>query len=367
MDKGKVLKNKISTLEGLSFDDLLLLPNYTDFKRQDVNLTTVLHKKIVLKLPIISSPMDTVTEEKMARAMAKGGGLGILHRNLSIDKQAAAVKSIKKDGLLVGAAVGSGTELKARTEALVKAGVDVICIDSGHGHAKFIIDAIKYIKTKYPNQVVMAGNVSTYEGAKALIKAKVDILRVGMGPGSICTTRIISGMGTPQVTAIQEAARATIGTSVTVVADGGIKQIGDIAKALALGAGAVMLGSLLAKREESPGKIITLNGKKYKSYRGMGSSAAMNKGSAERYGQQAGKKKQLIAEGVEGLVLYHGTVEDFLFQIDGSLRSSFYYLGSKTLPEFFKKARFIKITSAGFIESHPHSILVEDPGKNYIK
>lgn len=367
MDKGKVLQNKISPLEGLSFDDLLLLPNYTDFKRQDVNLTTVLHKKIVLKIPVISSPMDTVTEEKMARAMAKAGGLGILHRNLTIEKQVAAVKSIKKEGLLVGAAVGSGTDLKERTEALVKAGVDVICIDSGHGHTKYMIDAVKYIKSRYPKQVVMAGNISTYDGAKALIKAKTDILRVGMGPGSICTTRIISGMGTPQVTAIQEAVRATIGTNVTVIADGGIKQIGDIAKALALGAGAVMLGSLLAKREESPGKIITVNGKKYKSYRGMGSAAAMNKGSAERYGQEQNKKKQLIAEGVEGLVLYHGPVSDFMYQIEGSLRSSFYYLGSRTLPEFFKKAKFIKITHASLTESHPHSILIEDPGKNYIK
>ena len=367
MDRAKVLRNKIVPHEGLSFDDLLLLPNYTDFKRQDVDLTTTLHKKIVLKLPIISSPMDTVTEEKMARAMAKGGGLGIIHRNLSIEKQATAVKKIKKDGLLVGAAVGSGSDLKERTEALIKAGVDVVCIDSGHGHSKFIIDALKYIKTRYPKQVVMAGNVATYEGAKALIKARADILRVGMGPGSICTTRIISGMGTPQVTAISEAVRATIGTNVTVIADGGIKQIGDIAKALGLGASAVMLGSLLAKREEAPGKVITVGGKKYKTYRGMGSTSAMNQGSAERYGQQTNGKKQLIAEGVEGLVLYHGTVEDFLYQIDGSLRSSFYYLGSRTITEFFQKARFIKITSAGFVESHPHSIVIADPGKNYIK
>ncbi len=367
MGTTKILANKIVPLDGLSFDDLLLLPNYTDFKRQDVDLTTTLHKKIVLKLPIISSPMDTVTEEKMARAMAQGGGLGILHRNLSVEKQANSVARLKKEKLLVGAAVGSGANLKERTRALVKSGVDVICIDSGHGHSKFVIDAVKFVKSTYPKQVVMAGNVSTFEGARALIKARTDILRVGMGPGSICTTRVISGMGTPQVTAVMEAVRAAAGTKITVVADGGIKQIGDIAKALALGADAVMLGSLLAKRKESPGRIVVVHGKKYKTYRGMGSVAAMNKGSAERYGQNTNGKKQLIAEGVEGLVLYRGTTAEFLYQIDGSLRSSFYYLGSKNLSEFFKKARFIRITSASFAESHPHSLVIADPGDNYIK
>ncbi len=381
MDTSKILRNKIVPLEGLSFDDVLLLPNYTETRRRDINLTTTLHPEIELKLPVISAPMDTVTEDQMAIAMAQSGGLGIIHRNLSIEKQATMVKTVKKakvfnkimaatdkkGRLLVAAAVGSGDDLKGRTEKLVACETDTILIDSGHGHSKSIIDILRYIKKTFPKKIVMAGNVSTYEGAKALIKEKVDILRVGMGPGSICSTRVITGMGTPQVTAIRETMRATIGSRVTVIADGGIKQIGDIAKALGFGAKAVMLGSLLARLKESPGKIVMIKGKKYKEYRGMGSTSAMRKGSAERYGQKKDEKRELIAEGVAGLVPYMGKANDFLYQIHGSLQSSFYYLGARNISEFFTKARFIRISSAGFAESHPHSIIVEDPGDNYLK
>lgn len=380
MDTLKTLQSKIVSLEGLSFDDVLLLPNYSETRRRDINLRINLHPEIELKLPIVSSPMDTVTEDKMAITMAENGGLGVIHRNLSIEKQVAMIKRVKttrivnktsaavdkKGRLLVAATVGSGDDLKDRAKEIIQEGVDVVVIDSGHGYSKSIIDILRYIKKTYPKKIVMAGNVSTYDGAKALIKEQADILRVGMGPGSICSTRIITGMGTPQVTAIRETMRATIGTQVAVIADGGIKQIGDIAKALGFGARAVMLGSLLARLEESPGKIITIKGKKYKEYRGMGSMTAMQKGSAERYGQIRNGKRKLIAEGVEGFVPYKGKTSDFLYQIEGSLKSAFYYLGAKNSNQFFTKARFIKISSAGFVESHPHSIIVEDPGENYL-
>lgn len=257
--------------------------------------------------------------------------------------------------------------MEQRVKALVGAGVDMIVVDSGHGHSQYIMDCVRHIKKQYKDKVVvMAGNVATYDGAKALIKAGADVLRVGVGPGSICTTRVITGMGVPQVTALLEAARACKGTKVTFVADGGIRMMGDMAKALATGASAVMLGSMLAGHEQAPGDKVSVNGKDYKKYRGMGSIGAMQKGGAERYGQKAQTAaKQLIAEGVEGLVSYKGDVHDFLFQAAGSLRSSFYYLGSKTVPEFHKKAKFIRITAAGMRESHPHTIAVVDSGGNY--
>lgn len=368
---------------GLTFDDVLLEPGYTDFKRQDVDCTTTLYPGITLPLPVISSPMDTVTEEIMARSMALAGGMGIIHRNLPVSAQAAMVKAVKtsKVGdsihgafdthgrLLVGAAVGIGADFEERVKAMCEAEADMIVIDSGHGNTSYMVDAITHIKATYPNMVVMAGNIANYDGAKRLIDAGADILRVGMGPGSICTTRIITGMGVPQLTAVSEAVRAVkeSGKSVTVVADGGIRQIGDMAKALAMGAHAVMLGSLLAGYDESPGDLLTIDGKQFKAYRGMGSIAAMKKGSAERYGQAKDTKdKKLIAEGVEGLVKYKGNVVDYCTQVAGSIRSSFYYIGARTLAQFHQNARFIKITQASLTESHPHSIVISNAGSNYM-
>ena len=259
-----------------------------------------------------------------------------------------------------------GDDFEDRVKALSTTGVDVVVIDSGHGNTKYQIDGIAFIKKNYPKMVVMAGNIATGEGAKTLVKAGADILRVGMGPGAICTTRIVTGMGVPQITAILEAVEAVKGTHVTVIADGGIKQIGDMAKALGVGAHAVMLGSLLARYEESPGEIIERDGKKYTTYRGMGSIAAMKKGGAERYGQSKNtEEKKLVAEGVESLVELKGKVEDFLYQISGGLRSSLYYVGAKDMPTFAKKAKFIKISNAGLIESHPHSINITNTGGNY--
>lgn len=380
MDTISILQNKIIVREGITFDDLLLLPRYTDFKRSSVDLTTQLHPRILLKLPVIASPMDTVCEADMALAMAQGGGLGIIHRNLAIVAQKQMVEKVKstkvinpqecavndEGKLLVGAAVGVGADARERIDALYKAGVDVIVVDSGHGHSFSVIEAVSYIKKKYQLLPVMAGNVATHDGAKALIDAGCDMLRVGMGPGSICTTRIVTGMGVSQITAIVDAVEATQGSKVTVIADGGIRQIGDMAKALACGASAVMLGSLLARFDESPGNTLIIKNKKYKQYRGMGSIPAMKKGAAERYGQSPDdSRKDMIAEGIDGFVAYEGSVEEYLSQIKGSLRASLYYVGSKTLSEFFINARFIKISHAGLIESHPHSVSMNDKGKNY--
>lgn len=373
--------SKILPIEGLTFDDLLLVPSESSFKRSEVSLKTVLHPKITLALPILSSPMDTVTEEVMAIAMAEQGGLGVIHRNIQVEKQAAMVKKVKKTAvkdaaiasvdsrkrLLVAAAIGAGSDMEERVKALVEAEVDLIVVDSGHGHSRYIMDAVRYIKKNYGKKVViMAGNVATYDGAKALIKAGADILRVGVGPGSICTTRVVTGMGVPQVTALLEVARACKGSKVTFVADGGIRLMGDMAKALATGAAAVMLGSMLAGHTQAPGDVVSIEGKQYKKYRGMGSIGAMQKGGAERYGQDPKEvAKKLVAEGVEGLVPSKGDVGAFLYQAAGSLRSSLYYLGSKTVSEFHKKARFIRITAAGMRESHPHTITVVETGGNY--
>ncbi len=367
----RLLDQKIVDKPGLTFDDILLLPGYADFKRQETDLSVTLHPHIRLKLPVISSPMDTVTETAMAVAMARAGGLGIIHRNLSIARQAGMVAEVVGRGLLAGAAVGAGADFSDRLVALVKAGVSLVVIDSGHGYTKFVLDALKFIKRKYRKLPVMAGNVATYDGAKALIHAGADMLRCGMGPGSICTTRVVTGMGVPQISAIAEVVQAVADLTakhVTIIADGGIRQAGDMAKALAFGARAVMLGSLLARFDESAGETVVRGGRKWKTYRGMGSVAAMKKGGAERYGQKRETvQDKLIAEGVEGLIPHAGPVADFLFQLDGSLRSSLYYIGARNIREFYAKSRAIVVTQASLIESHPHSIVVQKTGKNYLK
>jgi IMP dehydrogenase len=382
MNRTTVIENKLVHHDALTFDDVLLLPNYTEVKRQDVNLTTKLHPSIILKLPIVSSPMDTVTENTMAVSLASAGGLGCIHRNLSVSAQAdmvravknADVKDIEKSSvdahgkLLVSAAVGLGADLEERIEALIHAGVDVLTVDSSHGYSKFILDIVTTLKKTYPTLVLMAGNVATFDGARALSEAGADIIRIGMGPGSICTTRIVTGMGVPQLSAVASAVRALDGRGTTIIADGGVRQMGDMAKALAFGAHAIMLGSMLAGFDQSPGDVVERGEKKWKMYRGMGSISAMKKGGAERYGQSRDtEKKKLIAEGVEGLVTYKGDVNNFFSQIEGSLKSSFYYLGSKDIDTFFANSRAIKISTAGLIESHPHEIAITDAGGNYNK
>ena len=370
---------------GFTFDDVLLLPGFSDFSRSEISLETKLTKQITLDLPLVSSPMDTVTEAKFAIALARLGGIGILHRNLTVADQAEQVRLVRAEGLLVGAAVGTSVGFEARVEALVEEGVDVIVVDSAHGYAASVLNAIKWIK-KNRKVDVIGGNVATYEGAKALIDAGVDGLRVGMGPGAICTTRIISGMGVPQITALQETVKAAKKESVPVIADGGIKYSGDIVKALAVGASAVMMGSFFASAEEAPGKVVTLKKSqvphrfqsifkqetveyKFKEYRGMGSIGAMQHGakikSEDEYHGKDYKDRVLVAEGVEGLVPIRGTVQELVDQTVGGIKSGMYYVGAKNLKELFAKARFIQITQASLVESHPHDILITNPGENY--
>ena len=374
---------------GLTFDDILLLPGYSDFSRKDINLSTQLTKRIKISIPLVSSPMDTVTESKLAIELAKLGGIGIIHRNLSIENQAAEVRKVIRQSadkkLLVGAAVGASIGFEERIKALIKAGADVVVVDSAHGFSKGVIDAVTFIKKNYKNIDVVGGNIATADGAKALIKAGADGLRVGMGPGAICTTRIISGMGVPQITAILETVRIAKKFGVPVIADGGIKYSGDMVKALAAGASTVMMGGFFAQCIEAPGKTVILKksempsrfknvfkGSKnyrFKEYRGMGSEAAMKKGAAiksedEFHGKNY-KDRILVAEGVEGLVPVKGRVLDLVNQAIGGIKSGMYYVGAKNILELWKKAKFVQITQASLTEGHPHDIFVTNPGKNY--
>ncbi len=373
-----------SNLEGLTFDDVLLLPGFTDFFRDTASTATTLTNNIKLGIPVISSPMDTVTESVMAISMANNGGIGVIHRSMSIEDQVNEVLAVKSFGdiaegasvdangkLLVATAVGASPDFEDRIKALVQAGTDLFVLDTAQGFAQYIIDYIKVIKnlTKIP---VLGGNIVTFEGAMALMEAGADMLRVGMGPGSICTTRIVTGVGVPQLTAISEVKRAVVefesrtGKNIKVIADGGIKQIGDIAKALAFGADAVMLGSLLAGFYQCPGETITFDNQQFKLYRGMGSIGAMQKGGAARYGQTGASAKKLVAEGVEGMVKHKGDVEDFLFQIKGGLKSALYNIGGKDIQEFQSKVKYIKITTATFRESMPHSINIVSGGSSFL-
>ncbi|HSW35583.1 MAG TPA: IMP dehydrogenase [Candidatus Limnocylindrales bacterium] len=474
--------------EGLTFDDVLLIPAKSKVLPRDVDITTNLTQKIRLSLPMISAGMDTVTEARMAIALAREGGLGVIHRNMTIEKQADEVDKVKrsehgvitnpfclspehtlndaaalmeryrisgvpitvgsklvgiitnrdlrfeedytrpigeamtqeklvtapegttlkeaqeilrrykieklpivddqfnlkglitikdiektiqfprasKDGngrLLVAAAVGVGRDAITRAEALIKAGVDLIVIDSAHGHAQPVIDTVKEMKSLFPDIDVMGGNVATAEGAQDLIKAGVNAVKVGVGPGSICTTRVIAGIGVPQITAIFDAARMSQEFGISVIADGGIKFSGDITKAIAAGASAVMIGSLLAGTEESPGEFEIFQGRSYKVYRGMGSLGAMKDGSRDRYFQEYEQK--LVPEGIEGRVPFRGTVGDMVFQMAGGLRAGMGYCGVSTIDELQQKTRFMRISAAGLKESHPHSVQITKEAPNY--
>ena len=491
MDDGKIL------YEGLTFDDVLLLPDYSEVLPKEVSVRTRLTKRLFLNIPILSAAMDTVTEAEMAIAMAREGGLGVIHKNLSIEAQAAMVRKVKrseagmiqdpvtlpptatledaerlmreyrigglpvvdvygrllglvtnrdlrferdlkrpvtevmtpverlvtarpgttleeaeellrrhkveklplvdesgrlkglitlkdivkrrqypnavKDAqgrLLVGAAVGASKDLPERAQALVEAGVDVLVLDSAHGHSKGILEALAYLKETFGERVeVIAGNVATREGARALAERGADAVKVGIGPGSICTTRVVTGVGVPQITAILEAAAGVKDLDVPVIADGGIKYTGDVAKAIAAGAHAVMLGSMLAGTDEAPGEEVLKDGRRYKLYRGMGSLGAMKQGSADRYFQDPEKgeteAKKLVPEGIEGMVPYKGPVADVLYQIVGGLRSAMGYVGAPDIETFRKKARFVRMTMAGLIESHPHDVVVVKEAPNY--
>ena len=477
--------------EGLTYDDVLLLPAYSEVLPREVDTSSYLTKKIKLNIPIVSAAMDTVTESALAIAIAQAGGLGMLHKNMSIQAQADEVRKVKRsesgmiqdpvtldenaivsdaikimreyriggipvidadgklkgiltnrdlrfqkvmnkpvrevmttanlitvppktslvqaeailqnhkieklpvvdaDGRLcglitfkdiqkfknypiackdehgrlrVGAAVGVTADTMDRVDALVKAGVDVIAIDTAHGHSKGVISKLKEVKAKYPDLQVIAGNIATADAARALAEAGADAVKVGIGPGSICTTRIIAGVGVPQLYAVYECAKALEGTGVPVIADGGIKHTGDIAKAIAAGASSIMAGSLFAGVEESPGETIIYEGRRFKSYRGMGSIEAMESGSKDRYFQDVEDDiKKLVPEGIVGRVPLKGTLSEITYQFVGGLKASMGYCGAKDI-ETLQKARFVRITAAGIRESHPHDITITKEAPNY--
>ena len=344
--------------EALTFDDVTMAPKYSEVLPSDVDTNTQLSKYLSLKIPLLTSAMDTVTESKMAIAIAKDGGIGVIHRNLEIKKQIEEIKKVKKQKLLVGAAVGAGPLELKRAEAILKEKVDLIVVDTAHGHSKKVAQIIKIIKKKKTNKTTLcAGNKATAEAAKLLIKLGVDVIKVGIGPGSICTTRLIAGIGVPQLSAILEVKKGVKNNRTKIISDGGIKYSGDIAKALAAGADAVMIGSLFAGTKETPGKLIKKNGKLFKSFRGMGSVGAMNKGSADRYFQPKQKdSSKYVPEGVEGYVKFKGEVGDIIYKLIGGLRSSMGYLGAKKVINLKIKPNFVKITKAGFYESMVHNV-----------
>lgn len=474
--------------EGITFDDVLLVPQYSEVTPNMINLTTHLTKKVVLNIPMMSAAMDTVTEHRMAIAMARQGGIGIIHKNMTIEQQAEEVDKVKrsengvitdpfylspehtledannlmakfrisgvpitegrklvgiitnrdlkfetdfskkikesmtseglvtaKEGitldeakkilakarkeklpivddegnlsglitikdiekqikypnsakdaqgrLLCGAGVGVTANILDRVDALVKAKVDVIVIDTAHGHSANVLRVVKMVRDAYPDLGIIAGNVATGEATKALIEAGVDAVKVGIGPGSICTTRVVAGIGVPQVTAIMECYEAAKPYGIPIIADGGIKYSGDMTKAIAAGANVCMMGSIFAGCDESPGTFELFQGRKYKVYRGMGSIAAMENGSKDRYFQQDAKK--LVPEGVEGRVAYKGTVEDTVFQLIGGIRSGMGYCGAKTIEDLKESGRFVKISAASLKESHPHDIHITKEAPNY--
>jgi len=478
-------------LEGVTFDDLLLIPAYSEILPKEVELTTRFSRNIVLNVPFISAAMDTVTEAKMAISIAREGGIGVIHKNMSIEEQAKQVKSVKRaengmintpvtiepgktvgdalnlmaeykiggipvvdenkklvgivtnrdlrfekdfnkpislvmtkeklittktgtsleqatdilqqykieklpvvdnDGRLLGlitykditkakdkpfaskdtmgrlrvaAGVGISSDTEERIEALVKVGVDAIVLDSAHGHSKSVIDALRTIKFNHSDLDVVVGNIATAEAAKTLVAAGADAIKVGIGPGSICTTRVIAGVGVPQVSAIYEVYHAVKNTGIPIIADGGIRYSGDIVKALAAGANSVMLGSLLAGVEESPGETILFNGRKFKSYRGMGSLEAMQKGSKDRYMQNdVDDVKKLVPEGISGRVPYKGDLFEVIYQMAGGLRAGMGYCGAKYITDLHQ-AEFCRITNAGVAESHPHDITITSEAPNY--
>lgn len=368
--------------EGFTFDDVLLIPAESHVLPNEVDLSTQLAPNLKLNVPFLSASMDTVTETKMATTMARNGGLGVIHKNMSADDQAkmvAAVKAIENDAsqypnaavdannhLLVAAAVGVTSDTFDRASALLNAGADAIIIDTAHGHSAGVLRKVAEIRHQLPDATLIAGNVATGEGTRALFEAGVDVVKVGIGPGSICTTRVVAGVGVPQLTAIYDAAQVAREFGKPIIADGGMKYSGDIVKALAAGGNAVMFGSMFSGTDEAPGDIIEDGGKKYKTYRGMGSLASMSHGSADRYFQGGvNEANKLVPEGIEAHVEYKGSVNDIIFQMVGGLRSGMGYTGSATIQDLIDNAQFVRISNAGLIESHPHDVQITKAAPNY--
>lgn len=370
--------------EGITFDDVLLIPAESHVLPNEVDLSTQLAPNLKLNIPLISAGMDTVTEGRMAAAMAKMGGLGVVHKNLSIQAQADEVRlakntpvtaedthaAVDKDGkLLVAAAVGVTSDTFERAEALFEAGADAIVIDTAHGHSAGVLRKIKEIRDHLPHNTLIAGNVATAEGTRALFEAGVDVVKVGIGPGSICTTRVVAGVGVPQLTAIYDAADVAREFGKPIIADGGIKYSGDVVKALAAGGNAVMLGSMLSGTEEAPGDVQQgSDGRLVKSYRGMGSVGAMSQqhGSSDRYFQGGvNEANKLVPEGIEAVVSYKGTVSNVVYQILGGLRSGMGYCGAENIDKLIETAQFVRISNAGLRESHPHDVMMSKAAPNY--
>ena len=433
----KLPSNKFTGI-GLTYDDVLLVPSYSEQLPNQVDIKSKFSKNINLNIPIVSAAMDTVTESKMAIAMAQEGGLGVLHKSMTIKNQADKVKKVKRSEsgmildpvtlkenslvseakncmreysiggipivnnknvligivtnrdlrfendnskklslkpksnkddfgrLKVAAAVGVSDDSIDRCKALVDAGVDAIVIDTAHGHSKGVINVLKQIKKQYSKIDVIVGNIATAAAAKFLVKAGADGIKVGIGPGSICTTRVIAGVGYPQLSAIYEVSNAIKGSGVSVIADGGIKYTGDITKAIAAGADCVMLGSLLAGTKESPGETVIYEGRKFKTYRGMGSIEAMQKGSKDRYFQSSvNESNKLVPEGVVGRVPYKGDLVESIHQFVGGIRSGMGYCGCKTINDLKENGKFVQITGAGLQESHPHNVMITKESPNY--
>ena len=369
--------------EGLTFDDVLLIPAESHVLPNEVDLHTQLAPNLKLNIPIISAGMDTVTEGAMAIAIALQGGLGVIHKNMSITAQAGEVANVKNvvvpsnitkaavddnNHLLVAAAIGVTSDTFERAEALIEKGADAIVIDTAHGHSAGVLRKIKEIRAHFPDITLIAGNIATGDAARALFDSGVDIVKVGIGPGSICTTRVVAGVGVPQITAIYDAATAAREYHKPIIADGGMKYSGDIVKALAAGGNAVMLGSMLSGTTEAPGEIFESDGHKFKTYRGMGSVGAMAQahGSSDRYFQGGvNEANKLVPEGVEARVEYKGDVSDIIFQIIGGLRSGMGYVGAATIDDLRENAQFVKITNAGLRESHPHDVQITKKAPNY--
>ena len=365
----------------LTFDDVLLVPAYSEVLPREVSTKARFTRNISLNIPIVSAAMDTVSEKAMAIMLARKGGISVVHKNMGIEAQARQIREVKEypaegdkipcldaEGRLrVAAGVGITADVLDRVTALVEAGVDAIVLDSAHGDSHGVVEALRKIKAVYPELDTVVGNIATAEAAVRLIEAGADSLKVGIGPGSICTTRIIAGVGVPQISAIYDVAKAAEGSGVPVIADGGLRYSGDIVKALAAGGDSVMIGSMFAGTDEAPGEIFEENGRKFKSYRGMGSVDAMKAGSRDRYFQDGeDSTKKLGPEGVVARVPYKGSVGDIIYQLVGGIRSGMGYCGAADI-DALHSARFVRITANGLVENHPHDITITGNTPNYHK
>ena len=363
----KIVTQKVIPEIGITFGDVLILPKVSSILPRDADTSIKINPSFELPVPILSAAMDTVTGRRMAIAIARSGGIGVLHKNFSIEEQAKKVVLVKaedgKEGsavdgdgkLRVAAAVGADEDSRKRAEALVNAGVDLLVVDTAHGGSDSVIEQVRWLKNKFPKQLVSGGNIATEDCAKALVDAGADIVKVGIGPGSICTTRIVTGVGVPQVTAIMNVAKYAHKHNVLVISDGGITKTGDVAKAIVAGADIVMLGRGFARTEESRGRVIERDGKRYKEYRGMGSIAAMKSGSDDRYFQN--KNKNMLSEGVESMVECTGSATDLMIKIKGALQSAMGYTGSKYIKDL-QEAQLIQVSKASYTEGSPHNVEV---------